>query len=423
MEQPTLEILLYQISSIQKKYEELAKQTGENYNIFRLLGVESAEVRMHSAILADLLNPKGSHGLGDVFLQLFLSHFEITTFSTQNSTVISEYYIGPKTDTTGGRIDILGVDENNNHLIIENKIYAPDQENQLIRYNNFDSKAPLFYLTLMGKFPTELSIGKDIIPGKHFKCISYAYDIIEWLEQCKREAVKFPFLRETISQYIFLLKHLTNQSTNHKMSKEIVNQIIRNEDTLKAYFEAWHVIDNVKTETIPRLEKDLEIMARKSNINLELYEFYIDRSKSVSTGFSFKSEELQKMNIKIRFEFDENETNVFCFGYAWIDMSNQETKFAETLKEKLTANVNNPEDVASSDSWPVYCGWQNPQHYYNWEEETYVEILSGAFCKEIEKKVVMLLDVAQSAYEKFDLSNKQSDLLVFKNSSQISGIN
>lgn len=406
MQQPTLEILLNQISNIQIKYEELAKQTGENYNIFRLLGVESAEVRMHSAFLADLLNPFGSHGQEDVFLQLFLNHFGVTTFSTQNSKVISEYYIGPKTETTGGRIDILGEDKMKRHFIIENKIYAGDQENQLIRYRNFDNEAPLFYLTLEGKEPTDISKGIDLESEKHFKCISYSFHIIEWLELCKKEVVNFPILRETITQYIFLLKHLTNQSTNHKMSEEIVNQIIRNEDTLKAYFEAWHVIDKVKTETIPRLKKALEIMAQENFINLELDEFHIDRSKSQYNGFSFKSEELKKMNIKIRFEFDENNTSDFCFGYAWIDMSNPETKFAELLIGKLKDYVDIPNDVDASYSWPAYCAWRNPGHYYSWEEETYIEILSGSFCKEIEKKVVMLLDVAKITYEEFDLSNK-----------------
>ena len=41
------------------------------YNIFSVLEVETNEVIM-CRMLADLLNPKGQHGCGDVFLRSFL---------------------------------------------------------------------------------------------------------------------------------------------------------------------------------------------------------------------------------------------------------------------------------------------------------------------------------------------------------------
>lgn len=43
-------------------------------NIFRLLGITTDEVRTHSALLADLLNPRGTHGQGSLFLATFLQH-------------------------------------------------------------------------------------------------------------------------------------------------------------------------------------------------------------------------------------------------------------------------------------------------------------------------------------------------------------
>lgn len=42
-------------------------QQGENFNLISLLGMERDEVRTHSRIVGDLLNPKGSHGQGGVF--------------------------------------------------------------------------------------------------------------------------------------------------------------------------------------------------------------------------------------------------------------------------------------------------------------------------------------------------------------------
>ena len=48
------------------------KQSGEDFNIFSVMSMESDEVFTHSALLAELLNPSGSHGLGSAPLKLFV---------------------------------------------------------------------------------------------------------------------------------------------------------------------------------------------------------------------------------------------------------------------------------------------------------------------------------------------------------------
>ena len=94
MEQQQLENLLANVSSINKKYEEMARLTGENFNIFRILKIERSEVRMHSALLAELLNPNGSHGCGNIFLELFINHF-LLCYKKQKKplTAISGFFV------------------------------------------------------------------------------------------------------------------------------------------------------------------------------------------------------------------------------------------------------------------------------------------------------------------------------------------
>ena len=48
------------------------RESGDMFNIFEILKAEHYEVSTHSAILAELLNPKGSHGCTDLFLKSFL---------------------------------------------------------------------------------------------------------------------------------------------------------------------------------------------------------------------------------------------------------------------------------------------------------------------------------------------------------------
>jgi hypothetical protein len=64
--------LLKQVNLITEKYEAIAKATGENFNIFQTLDLQTKELS-HSKIIAELLNPQSSHDKGDMFLKLFLN--------------------------------------------------------------------------------------------------------------------------------------------------------------------------------------------------------------------------------------------------------------------------------------------------------------------------------------------------------------
>src|SRR5690606_9164250 len=102
-----------------------------------------------------------------------------------------EKHIGQKTDDEGGRIDIYITDRHGDTICIENKIYAGEQEGQMLRYNNFTQKhksSHLFFLTLRGREAQSGGENTKIYP------ISYEKHIIEWLEFCKKEAVDLPIL-------------------------------------------------------------------------------------------------------------------------------------------------------------------------------------------------------------------------------------
>ena len=60
--------LLMEISKICLIEQERMKhkqRKGDCFNVFNTLGLRSNEVRLHSAFLAELLNPDGNHGLKD----------------------------------------------------------------------------------------------------------------------------------------------------------------------------------------------------------------------------------------------------------------------------------------------------------------------------------------------------------------------
>lgn len=232
-----IQSLFDKICLLNQAYKRLEDEKGENYNLFKVIDMTSNETSVHSAFLADLLNPKGLHHMGDVFLRLFTDEFlNGMSFSTETAIVEREKYIGPVTATTGGRLDIIVTDADRKAIIIENKIHASDQENQLIRYHNYaeknTSEHKLFYLSLDGTVHNEDKTAKhdnkELIEEEHYFTISYESDILKWLEQCREKVVDKPLIREGISHYINLIKHLTNQTISKEMEKDLKDLILEN---------------------------------------------------------------------------------------------------------------------------------------------------------------------------------------------------
>ena len=232
-----IQSLFGKIYLLNQDYKRQEDEKGESYNLFKVIDMTSNETSVHSAFLADLLNPKGLHHMRDTFLRLFTDEFlNGMSFSTETAVVEREKYIGPVTTTTGGRLDIIVTDADKKAIIIENKIYASDQENQLIRYHNYaeknTSEHKLFYLSLDGTVHDEDKTAKhdnkELIEEEHYFTISYESDILKWLEQCREKVVDKPLIREGISHYINLIKHLTNQTISKEMEKDLKNLILEN---------------------------------------------------------------------------------------------------------------------------------------------------------------------------------------------------
>ena len=202
--------LLKQTALLKGKIDALASASGERFNIFTILNRETDEVQTHSAILADLLNPGGLHGQGAVFARLFFSRLEIAVDGD-----LRGGRVGVEVDAgEHGRIDIM-FEMGDFCVVIENKIYAPDQPNQLERYHEYAStrhvedRVRLLYLTLHGSEPNNDSLGS--LPLQKVKCISYESDIIGWLDACIKEVAIIPQIRELLVQYQNLLRKLTGR--------------------------------------------------------------------------------------------------------------------------------------------------------------------------------------------------------------------
>jgi len=161
----------------------------EKPNLLTLLFAVHDEVRLHTPLLGWLLDPKGDHGLREEPLSRFLSMLEIDDAGADYAQVWRE-----RSFPGHGRVDLM-IRLPGCCLVIENKLYAADQEAQLWRYQQVlaaEAVPPvtshLFYLTLDGCEPSPISVsapsGSGDMPGLEegsYQCISYETEIHSWL--------------------------------------------------------------------------------------------------------------------------------------------------------------------------------------------------------------------------------------------------
>ena len=274
-----------------KEYENKVKERRargiHDYNVFDVL--EAKEVK-HSKFIASLLDPKGLHYQGDLFLCEFVNACGISDFGldTSNAQVFREYE----------NIDIY-ITDGNKHIIIENKLWTGDHDEQIARYiqaivdeqdeqneqneqNGIYERILVLYLT---PFDDEIKslggideVGKDYLKlGQNqvaFRHISYKNEILNWLNAIKAEIINLTDLNVLITQYEKAVKNLTNQG--EKMENEKVKEQIKNNYELCAAihdnFKSAEIelTNNFFKEVCEKLENDPEI---KNNWTLSFNKF------------------------------------------------------------------------------------------------------------------------------------------------------
>ncbi|MBX2965653.1 MAG: PD-(D/E)XK nuclease family protein [Cyclobacteriaceae bacterium] len=382
MKDQVLDLVRY-VSSLSTQRDKILQATGEKFNIFRVLNLSTSETRTHSAFLAELFNPKGSHGQGSVFLKLFVEQLGIKDFDFKNGSVEIEKFAGyiDADYQEGGRIDIVITDNNGQGIIIENKIYAGDQKNQLLRYQRFGKNKfinhHLIYLTLFGSEPSPWSLGKepvdDIDSLNDFKRISYKEDIVNWLNTCKKEATHHPLLRETITQYINLLKELTGQTMDNQLRNEITERIIKGgEESIKAIFEIHHSVypSLVKTlndtllEKLPSWGKEL---AKKHELKEPLIEGSLGKDEG---GIYFSKDTWSKVMIGFGFE-----NNKFFYG---ICRTKSDIEVPAELQYLIQQRLG---EASQTTAWP----------WWQWYSESYEQTLIDGHTGELLRRIDFII--------------------------------
>ena len=183
-------------------YEQYDVGRPDPFNVFTVLRSRSDEVNLHSRFLHALLDHREPDRDKD---RQNLKDFLETVVKVEDFDICKA-----KVEREKDNIDLL-ITNPSRAIVIENKIWAGDQPEQLKRYYHSVSGIPgidkanihIFYLTPDGREASEDSAG-DV----EYKPVSYK-DLLPWLEACQRRAVNNPPLRESLAQYMEVVRGLT----------------------------------------------------------------------------------------------------------------------------------------------------------------------------------------------------------------------
>lgn len=225
--------------------KDVKKSLAPKFNVFDVLKIKSNEV-LNSNVLAWLLNPKETHGLEDSFLKKFFKKIII-----KNESLKSNLFDDVQVYTEFNFIDIMVISHSNRFiLIIENKIYTDEHDDQLSKYYDYikslkfeNYKVYPFFLTLDRHEPEK---EEDKI---NWKAISHS-EILEITESAieQKEDIEDD-VRYFLEDYMKTLGELTMQEDENKQLCD---------DLYAQYHKEIEYILKNSSKPVDYLQKELE---------------------------------------------------------------------------------------------------------------------------------------------------------------------
>lgn len=226
-------------------------------DLFAELNLSGVEA-FHTRMLAFLLNPLAAHGQGGLFLDLWLKCLELPGGSS-GARVVAEYAI-----TSQSRVDLL-LRLKNHTILIENKVYAGEGEDQLARYATWLQQEPVAHKTLIFLTPD----GRRPTSGGEPLCLSFGF-LADWLGHCVQELVGRLDPGQELAAALSLYRRSCVALFNPEKSKMPVDQSL---------------LDQLDTR--PLLETALLLQEQMEMLRLQIFNQFWGRVKTaVEQGLS-----------------------------------------------------------------------------------------------------------------------------------------
>lgn len=280
--QSDFDSFISRFSDYAARANESKKRGNNDYNPLKAVQNPYNEVNMHSGFIYSLLDTNGEHYQDDLFLSLFLEVLGLKEWfgSTTNAQVRKE----------SNYIDLY-IFNDTRHIIIENKINADDQPNQIATFietihSNGAEKERVEYenifvifLTLHDREPNQNSrtnkdnnllweIKGEFLESKEgkktnkvgYKKVLYGDKILEWIESCQSKSGVGNIIN--LNYALESYKDIVQIITNNKENTMSIADFFKGAEDFKLAFEIINNSDKIKETYLQKqaieLQKELD---------------------------------------------------------------------------------------------------------------------------------------------------------------------
>ena len=330
---------------LQEAYEKSKDYLYEDSSRFNLLSIiekDRDEAHVHSKVIYSLLSQNWGKKDKETFLTLFLKEIGIEEEIIYNKTWEVTREKAFDLDTIKGRLD-FEIKSKDYIYIIEMKIDAGDQPEQLMRYQKFakeqHKKYKIFYLTLDGHNASKKSIGEEENLEENQKVeyinISFKEEILNWLGNCLKLVEGKENKSACINQYIASINKILGEK-NTKIKDNILksSEDIKNAITIykKLNENLQKVLESFFEELNKKLKNKLKDITPKPIYNesyiKDYYNYTLDKIPQDYPGLYIvlaenKSKNSNHYRFVLKLELSPELTA--CFGFIKNDDDIKET--------------------------------------------------------------------------------------------------
>ena len=366
-----MEKFLYNLKLIYTKYKVIDSLKSD-FNVFDLIINPYDEVHLHSRMIYSILTERKFQ---KQFLMSFLNFIDVSLPDDVSFSGFNNINVEKEKAIPNGRVDLFisfKIKNISYNVLIENKLLAGDQPEQMNRYKSYMNSYPndnnyVYYLTLDGSAPSEDST-KSL---DEIKLISYDSEIMNWIEDCIKIASREPGVREVLIQYSSLLERLTGKDVDFIL--ELKEYLLKEPENFIIANSMIPALNDAKAELQLRfwkkLEESLDVMFenfpninyKKMNMNKDLgnlHQFYskskinaLYKSKSGACYGINYSLDITKYIGDVVFRVEYNKSDGVFYGLKKFE----EKKLDENSEEyKIFSGKFKPYEFKTSPWWFVW---------------------------------------------------------------------
>jgi len=381
-----------QLGAVRVARARYAVMLSPEFNCFDYISPD--EMRL-SEILAGLLNPAGKHAQGRIFLSCFLHRIGLDDWDAGGT-----QHVGTEVTTFNDRRFDIEIGWSDRKLVIENKPWASDQENQLqdyiadLRGSNLTSWH-LVYLSGTGQEPSSVSIPDSALlefkRSKNITLSSYAALIIPWIDDCKSvcQSERFRWFLEELRLYC-----MAEFEGEHDMQERqaVKKEILDSSHTLEAALEIFSAVPDIKQELLTLFIGQMKTHSDKAGLSCEWYGEYWKKYSEFNLTVSADQE------YRLTFQFQKAPLNGLIFGMSKKDEGLPDKPEIAELMRKAGLGLGSGK---TSSWWP----WFAPVRagIRDWEKDAlpWMKMQDGTLAVEF-------IEMARSCYAIFRKENQMS---------------